>query len=505
MTERYTNVIDGKRVEAVGGGSYDDLNPASRAEPIGAFPRSDYRDVDRAVEVARTVRQAWRDVPAPDRASRLLRAADLLRADQDAYVRLITWETGKVQREAQAELRDTLEALVAFAGEGMRSAPAGPSGDARERLAFSLRIPVGVVGVIASWCHPLEGIVRQVAPALAAGCPVVLKPSEDAPLIATRFAELLIEAGIPPAALGVVHGTGEEAGAPLVRHPDVALVSVSGSLAVGREVAITCAAEQKPVLLDLGGRSATIVMDDAEMDAALEGALEGALATSGQGRAPATRLLVHRKIHREFAERLVARVQALRVGDGMSPEVDLGPLINDGRLKRAHAFTRLAQKEGAKLLGGGEALREGELRKGFFYAPTVLAELSPAMRVARDLAYGPIVALLAIGGMDEALEIAERIGVGVGLALYTQRLDPACRAVDRTAVPSVTVNAPICAGASGPSASWFRGGEAGGASLGAYGQWRTVVLRPGRGGRRGAAETSAAAGGGSGDRERTRT
>jgi alpha-ketoglutaric semialdehyde dehydrogenase len=478
MADRFTNLIDGKAVDAVGGGVFDDTNPANRSEAIGAFPRSDYRDTDRAVEVARAAREAWRNVPAPQRASVLLRAANLLRARQDAFVELVVRETGKIQEEALAEVRDALQGIACLAGEGMQPVPSGRSTqEAAERVVFGLRVPVGVVAVIASWCHPLGGVVYQLLPALAAGCPVVLKPAEDSPLVALRFAELMLEAGIPPAALGVVHGTGEEAGASLVRHPDVAVVSFSGSGGVGREVAIACAAEHKPVHLDLGGRSATIVLEDADMEGALEGAIGGALATSGQRRAPATRVLVHKKAMREFSERLTARVQSLRVGDGMSPGVELGPLINDGRLKRAHAFTRVALKEGAKLLCGGEVLREGEYRKGFYYAPTVLTDVTPAMRAARDPAGGPTIVLLAIGGMDEALEAAERIGVGIGLAVYTQRLDRACRAIDSSPVRSITVNAPVGSEGFGPAAPWYPG-------LGAYAEWRSVVLRPGRGWRR---------------------
>ena len=303
MAERFKNLIDGKPVDAVGGGVFDDTNPANRSETIGAFPRSDYRDADRAVEVARGARKTWGDVPLPQRASVLLRAADLLRSRQEAFVELVVRETGKVRAEAFAEVRDALEGIACIAGDGMQPDPSGRSArEAGERLTFGLRVPVGVVAVIASWCHPLGGIMYQVLPALAAGCPVVLKPAEDSPLVALRFAELLIEAGIPPAALGVVHGTGEEAGASLVRHPDVALVSFSGSSGVGREVAIACAAEHKPVRLDLGGRSATIVLDDADMEGALEGTISGAMATSGQRRAPATRVLVHRKTLREFSD-----------------------------------------------------------------------------------------------------------------------------------------------------------------------------------------------------------
>ncbi len=484
MTERFGNLINGKPAEAMGGGVLDDINPANRSEALGAFPRSDYRDVDRAVEVARAGRKTWGDVPPLQRAALLLRTGELLRDRQEAFVELMVREAGKVKAEATAEVREVLEGLAGFASDGAEVEP--PRWAARhpgERLAFGMRVPIGVVAVITSWCHPLGSIACRALPALAAGCPVVLKPAEDSPLTALRFAELLLEAGIPPAALGVVHGTGDEAGASLVRHPDVALVAFSGSASVGREVAIACAAGHKPVWLDLGGRSATLVLDDADLEGALEGAVRGAMAASGQRRAPAARVLVHRKVIREFSERLTVKVQSLRVGEGMSPGVEVGPLINDGRLKRTHAFTRVALKDGAKLLCGGEVLREGEYRKGFFYAPTLLAEVTPAMRAARDPASGPILGLVQVGGMEEGLEAVERLGVRVGLAIYTQRLDRVCRAIEGVPVRRVTVNAPAGDGEFGPVAAGCPGPEA-------YEEWRSVVLRPGRGGRRAAGNPS---------------
>lgn len=479
MADRFQNLIDGTLVDPAAGGSFEDLNPANRSDVLGVFPRSDYRDVDRAVEVARGYRLAWRDFPGPQRASVLFRAAELLAGRLEEFAQMVVREMGKVLREARAEVQGAVETLAGLAGDVAQPPLPGSPRDAGEGLGFGLRGPLGVAGVIGSWAHPLGGVVRQVTPALAAGCPVVLKPAEDTPLVAMRLVELLLEAGLPPAALSLIQGTGEEAGAPLVRHPDVAVVSFAGSPGVGREVAIACAAEQRSLLLDVGGRSATIVLEDAEIEPALEGALAGALAASGQGRAPASRLLVHRRPCRDFTERLAARLQALRVGDGLAPETELGPLINETRLKRTHAFGRQGQKEGARLVCGGEALREGEQRKGCFYAPTLLAEATPGMRIAREAAHGPVLVLLQVGSLDEALEAVERTGVRAGLAIYTRRLDLACRAIDRTAVGAVSINAPV--GSAGG-----RRGTPGRPGVEAFSVWRSVVMSPGRGWRRGA-------------------
>lgn len=484
MPDRYHNLIGGERLDAAAGGLFDDGNPANKSDVLGAFPRSDYRDVDRAVEVARAGRVTWRDIPPAVRAAAMLRAAEILRAEEEVLAPLIVREGGSLLADARREVQEAVETLVESAGEATCAVAVGLPRDARGGLAFGLRVPVGVVAVIGSWRHPLSGILCQIASALVAGCAVVLKPAEDSPLVATRLAEILLEAGVQPAALGVVHGLGEEAGAPLVRHPDVALVSFSGSAEVGREVAIACAAEHKPVLVELGGRSATIVLEDADLEAALEGAVEGAMAMAGQRWGPATRIFVHRKAVREFGERLAARVLALRIGDGMSPDTDLGPLINDLHLKRAHAFTRLALKEGAKLLVGGEVLREGDHRKGFFYAPTLLGETLPGMRVARDPAFGPTAALLTVAGLEEALETAERIGVQFGLAVYTQRVDRACRAMERASARFLAINAPVPGGGFRPGAT--RRGDVNG--LDPFVERRTITMRPGRVGRRGAGQ-----------------
>ena len=483
MADRPHNLIEGERADAAAGGVFEDCNPANRADILGAFPRSDHRDIDRAVEVARAGYRAWKDVPPSERAAILLRAAELLRGAEEAVAGLIVRDGGAAQADARREVQGAVEILVDSAAEASRAALVGLPRDARGGLAFGLRVPVGVVAVIGSWRYPLSGLLRQIAPALASGCAVVAKPAEETPMVAARLAEILLEAGVLPAAVGLVHGTGEEAGAPMIRHPDVALVSFSGSAAVGREVAIACAAEHKPLQMELGGRSATMVLEDSDLEAAVEGAIEGAMAMAGQRWAPATRVLVHRKVIREFGERLAARAQSLRVGDGLSPEVDLGPLIKDLCLKRAHAYTRQALKDGGRLLLGGEVLREGEYRKGFFYAPTILSEVLPTMRAVRDPAFGPIAALLAIAGMEEGLEVARQIGVRFGLALYTQRTDRVHRAVEQTSARFLAVNAPPPTGGPLEIATWHGGGSGAGGDI--HTERRTVTLRSGRPGRRG--------------------
>jgi len=331
--------------------------------------------------------------------------------------------------------------LYYIAGEGRRLWGETTPSELPEKFAMTVRVPLGVVAAITPWNFPLAIPSWKLAPALVAGNTVVFKPAEDTPLTAVRFLEILVEAGLPPGVLNLVHGSGEEAGAPLVRHPDVALVSFTGSSEVGREVAIACAAEHKRVSLEMGGKNPILVMEDADLDLAVDGTIWGAFGTSGQRCTAASRILVHKKVMREFAERLVARAQALRLGDGLSPNTDVGPIINEAQLKRVHGYTRVGLKEGAKLLCGGEIYREGECKKGFFYAPTVFGDVSPKMRIAQEEIFGPTVGLLSVAGFDEAIEAANSARYGLSSAIYTRDVNRAFRAVELLAAGITYVNA----------------------------------------------------------------
>ena len=463
MAERFRNYIDGKWVDASSDATFDNINPANRSDVLGVFPRSDHRDVDRAVEAARTRFGVWGRVPATRRAEILYGAAGILADRKADLAALLTREMGKVLPEASQELEDCISLLRYIAGEGCRFGGAIASREHPDALAMALPVPLGVAAVISHWAFPLAGALWQLAPALAAGNTAVFKPAEDAPLIATRLVEILLEAGLPAGALSLVHGLGEEAGAPLVRHPDVALVSFAGSPAVGRETAIACAAEQRRVSLDLGEMSAVLVLEDADPDAALDGAVRAALAISGQRWRGATRILVHRKIIKEFTERVVARVQALRVGDGMLTTTDLGPIINDAHLKRIHGQTRIGLREGGKLLCGGEIWREGDCKRGCFYAPTVFGDVTPKMRLLHDEVMGPTMVVVPVSGLEEALELANAVRHRLVAPVYTRDPSRGFRAIDGLRAGTVAVNPPAVDGAS--RSAWAKFGRPGTSGL----------------------------------------
>ncbi len=478
MVDEFKNYIDGKWVAAASGATFPSLNPANKGDVLGTFPRSDHRDVDRAAESAQGHADQWRLVPPRGRAALLHRAADLVRERRADLARLVTRETGKVLREAEAEAQEAADLAAELAGEGARlfgsTVPVADPG----RLAMRVRVPVGVVAAITPSSDPLAVPAGILAAALAAGNAVVFKPAEDAPLVGTRLVEILLEAGLAPGVVNLVHGPGEEAGAPLVRHPNAALVAFTGSAAVGREVAIACAAEGKRIALAAGGTNACIVMDDADLDLAVEGALREAFAAAGQRRTAVRRLILHRKIAREFAERLVTRAEALRVGDGMAPATEMGPLVNETRLKRVHAFTRLGVKEGARLLCGGEVFREGDCKRGFFYLPTVLGEARPAMRVAQEEILGPMVCLLSVPDLEGAIAVANGVRSALSVGLYTRDLRRAFQAAQELRAGHVALNAPP---PGGTEHSGLRGAD----PAGPFTEWRSITAdlggRPGDG------------------------
>lgn len=457
MDQPFRNFIDGKWVGPIGDTSFDDTNPAQRADVIGVFPRSDHRDIDRAVETARSHVPAWSRVPTAQRAEILKNAARVIEDRAHELATLIVRETGKTLAYALAETTESAAILGMLANDTTRLGRASGPPTSPGGAALAMTFPFGVCAAVSHWTFPLAGCVSVVASALAAGNTVVLKPSEDAPLAAARFVEVLSEVGLPPGALGLVQGYGEEAGAPLVRHPDVDVVSFTGSSDVGREVSIACAAERKALRLDVGERCVVVVLDDADLELAVDGVVGAGLAFSGQRWRGSTRVFVHRKVAKECAEGLVARVQSLRVGEGLAATTDVGPLINETQLKRAHAHTRAGARDGARLLCGGEVVREGECRRGFFYAPTVFGDATVKMRVVRDEVLGPTLVVLPVSSLEEAVEHTNVLRRDVTAIVYTRDLARGLRVADGVRAERVFVNPGPCAPGASPPWAGFAG------------------------------------------------
>ncbi len=398
----YGNYIAGELAQAADGRTSENRDPAT-GELIGLFPRSGQADVERAVAVAAAAFPAWRATPAPKRGEILYRVGQLLAERKEELARDLTREMGKVLVEARGDVQEGIDMAYYMAGEGRRLFGTVVPSELPNKAAMAVRDPLGVVACIAPWNFPVAIPSWKMMAALIAGNTIVFKPATDTPLSAHNLVQAFADAGLPPGVINLVCGTGAEVGMPLVRHPDVAAISFTGSNDVGREVNVEAARQLKRVALELGGKNAIIVLDDADLDLALDGILWSAFGTSGQRCTACSRLIVQRGVRPELERRLLERVSSLRLGPGLAAETEVGPLINGAQVERVHGYMAVARDEGARILCGGEPAREGVLARGSFYAPTLLGGVTPGMRVAREEIFGPVLSLIEVdntGGGD---------------------------------------------------------------------------------------------------------
>jgi alpha-ketoglutaric semialdehyde dehydrogenase len=438
----YHNLIGGQWLPAAGGETILNLNPADHSDVIGEFPASTAEDVDRAVAAAKKAFATWRLVPAPKRAEILVRAGNILVQNKEKYAREMTREMGKVLAETRGDVQEAIDEAFYIAGEGRRLFGITTPSELPDKFAMSVRMPVGVVGLITPWNFPMAIPSWKLFPALVAGNTCVIKPAEDTPLSTYNLVQALVEAGLPPGVVNIVSGLGPQAGAPLVEHPGVRAVSFTGSSEVGSLVAQRAAATFKQVSLEMGGKNAQIVLDDANLDLALDGALWGAFGTTGQRCTATSRILLQKGIAAEFTERFVARAGKLKVGNGLDESVEVGPQINRQQIETSQRYVDIARREGAQMLLGGIRLTEGPYDNGTFFAPTVFAGVTPQMRIAREEVFGPVVALLEFSDFDEAVSIANSIDYGLSTALYTRNVNRAFAAMRDLEAGITYINAP---------------------------------------------------------------
>jgi len=476
----HRNYIGGEWVDALSGETFASDVPAT-GEPLGRFPRSSGADVDRAVQAAKEAFAQWRLVPAPERGAILLRFAQLLERDKQELTELMSREMGKVLAEAGGDVQEAIDMSVYMAGEGRRLFGHTTPSELRDKFQMSVRMPVGVVGAITPWNFPIAIPAWKLAPALVCGNTIVFKPAEDTPLLAERFVELLAEAGLPAGVVNLVHGTGEEAGDALVRHPDVRVITFTGSRETGVLVTRNAADTLKHVHLELGGKNGIIVMDDANLDLAVDGILWSAFGTSGQRCTAASRVIVHDDVYDELAKRLVARAETMRIGPGWDPETDLGPVINEEALEKIHSYTSIGVGEGADLLTGGEPATDGDLARGHYYRPTIFGGVEPGMRVAQEEIFGPTTSLLRVNGFEEAIAVANGIRYGLSSSIFTQDVNRAFRAMRDLEAGITYVNA----GTTGAEVHLPFGGtkdtgnghrEAGQAALDVFTEWKSIYV-----------------------------
>jgi aldehyde dehydrogenase (NAD+) len=420
----------------------DVINPAT-GEMLTAVPDADACDVDCAVAAARESfeKKSWRGMDPSKRERILWSIADLLMKNRDELAKIITQENGKTLREsAGADVATAADCFRYYAGwvrkiYGETIPVDGPY------FNYTLREPVGVVGAIVPWNFPLQIAAWKLAPALACGCSVVLKPSELTPLNALRLAELAAEAGLPEGVLNVVTGYGETTGECLTLHEDVDKISFTGSVATARKLLQNSAVSNlKRLSLELGGKSPNIIFPDADLDAAMKGAFWGVFGNKGEMCTAASRLLVHDSIHDRFVEELSARARKLRVGNPMDPTSQMGTQISARQMDRILDYIESGKCDGARLLAGGERDIEGDKAKGYYVKPTVFADVRPEMRIAREEIFGPVVSAIRFSDADEAVRIANATTYGLAAAVWTRDIRLAHRTAADLKAGTVWIN-----------------------------------------------------------------
>lgn len=441
MAETHLNYIDGKWVPSATGETFLDTNPAHPDEVIGEFQRSGPEDVEAAVAAARQAQEGWRLTPAPLRGEIVARATRMLVERKPELARAITHEMGKVLVDSGYDVQGAITSGEYMAGEGRRMfGETVPSG-LPNRLAMTVRDPVGVVGIITPWNLPMLMPAWKLFPAIVCGNTVVVKPAEDTPHTAVLFFQILEEAGVPAGVANLITGYGAEAGQPLVSHPDVDMISFTGSRSVGTQIATSAGSQLKHVSLEMGGKNALVVLDDADVGEAVTGALWGGFSTAGQRCTASSRLVVDRRVADDVVGGLVEGMSSLVVGDPLDADTNVGPLINAKQLDRVHSYTEIGVSEGAELVVGGEKLGE-DLGGGHFYTPTLFDHARPDMRIAQEEIFGPTITVIRVDGEDEAIAVANGTRYGLSAAVYTRDTGRALRAVRDLQAGLVYLNAP---------------------------------------------------------------
>ncbi|MBI4498849.1 MAG: aldehyde dehydrogenase family protein [Chloroflexi bacterium] len=476
----YKNYIDGQWVDSTTGETFPNINPAT-GEVLGYFPKSGKADIDRAVAAAQRAFARWRAVPAPRRAEILFRAGELLVQRKEEYARGMSLEMGKVLKEARGDVQEAIDMTYFMAGEGRRLYGHTTPSELPDKLCLTFRMPIGVVAAITPWNFPMAIPSWKLMPALIAGNTVVFKPSTWTPQSAYNLIAVLEEAGLPPGVVNLVFEREVGVSQYLVEHPGVSLVSFTGSTATGTAIATICARQNKRYSLELGGKNAVIVLADADLDLAMDGIVWSAFGTTGQRCTAASRIIVERPLVEEVQRRLVERARALRLGSGVDPQTDVGPVINEEQLKKIRGYMDIGRAEGARLLCGGEIARDGDLGRGYFFQPTVFADVRPDMRIAQEEIFGPVTDIIPVDSPEEAVRVNNATPYGLVTSVFTRDVTKAMRAVEGITTGLVYVNA----GTIGAEVHLPFGGtrntgnghrEGGIGALDVFTEWKTVYI-----------------------------
>jgi aldehyde dehydrogenase (NAD+) len=481
MSKLFKNYINGKWKASSSGETFENVNPANHSEVLGRFQKSNKKDVNEAISAAENAQKQWRETPAPKRGEILFKVAELLQQQKESLAQDMTREMGKVISETRGDVQEAIDLTYYTAGEGRRLLGETVPSELKNKFCMSVRMPVGIVSAITPWNFPIAIPSWKLVPALVCGNTVVIKPATDTPLSVVNFIKIFEQAGLPPGVLNMVTGSGSEVGTPMTEHEKVKLVSFTGSTDTGSLIASSCARNMKQYSLEMGGKNAIIVMDDADLDLAVEGVIFGAFGTTGQRCTACSRVIVHKKIMKKFTDLLVARTKTLKLGDGLKAKTDVGPLVNESQRTKIHNYVQIGSNEGAKLLIGGKYATGKDCKNGSFYQPTIFADVAPKMRIAQEEIFGPVVAIIPCNSFEQAVEIVNDSKFGLSSAIYPRDVNRAFKAIETldtgiTYINASTIGAEIQLPFGGTKGTGNGHREAGTTALEIFSEWKSVYV-----------------------------
>jgi aldehyde dehydrogenase (NAD+) len=427
MPEKYLNHIAGRWVAARSGRTFCNHNPAT-GEVLGEYPSSGPEDVEAAVDAARSAYPAWRLTPAPKRAEIVFRAGEIIRARKEDLARAMTREMGKILVETRGDVQEGIDMAYLAAGEGRRMYGVTTPSEMPNKWAMSTRAPIGVAGVITPWNFPFAIPSWKLMPALVAGNTAVFKPAGDTPEMAWHFTKIFEEAGLPPGVLNLVFGSGSQVGDPMVAHPGIQVISFTGSTDVGLGIAGKGGALGKRISLEMGGKNAILVMEDADLALATDAIAWSAFGTTGQRCTACSRVLVHERVHDALVERVAAKAKSLKLGDGLDPATEVGPLINRSQVETVTRYVEIGKREGS-LVAGGSVATEAPLARGHFFRPTVFAGVAGDARIAVEEIFGPVLAMVKVRSLEEAVAVNNASRYGLSSSIFTADVHRAFQAM----------------------------------------------------------------------------
>ena len=436
--------VNGKWFHPISARLVRNINPADPGDLVAEFPAATAEDVGRAIDAARSAFRGWKNTPGPERGRVLWRAADMARQRADEIARTLTREEGKVLKEAKGEVMKGISLLEFYAGEGFRMHGKTLPSEARDTFTYTIRRPLGVVGLIAPWNFPWAIPVWKSAPALAAGNCVIFKPAELTPATAALLTEIYEAAGLPPGVFNMIVGAGSVVGEAMVHSPVLRAISFTGSNEIGGALYAKAAQRGAKVTCEMGGKNAVIVMADADLDKAATAIHGGAFGSTGQRCTATSRVIAHPAIRDALLERLVDGAKKIKIGPGLDETVDMGPAVDEKQWKTDFDYINIGKQEGARLVLGGK--RPEQLGNGYFVEPTIFDNVTPSMRVFKEEIFGPVLAVTTATTLDEALAFANGVEYGLTTSIFTENIDTILKFIEEVETGMVHVNEPTIGG-----------------------------------------------------------